>query len=899
MAQTTLRDHLQETEDAISAGRIDEALEGCQRILRQYPESLEVQRLLGEVYLAQGQLDQAQQAFDWVLTNDPENFIAYCDRALISERRSDYETALDCYQQAYELSRDTRIRKEFNKLSQKVGQQGFMFSRAGLARLYMRGDLLPQAVQEWESVLASSPDRIDARTGLLEAYWREGLADQVEHMAAQILEEVPSCLKALLLLAYALAPKDPQKTQELLQRVEALDPDLVMAQDLFADMMASQPNDPFLTLLKKSPVGLEISQKMAAAQPAADPDKTLAFPSSALNASTSAHAFASWGGIDTVSSTNGTDGAQKNVQVQESPALPVWTSEDFPDTWRAREKSQAAAPAPQPLDIAEQMTSAMSPVDGRSVPDQAAAPSEQNEPQFEAWQAFQESQSREAQPPQPERQQPAWSDLLPVSTLESMDNWGSLGDVGAGDAASNWAASTQADDAPAPPAWLSMLTQGELKQLTGEVPAVPPSSEAKTSQEPSLQSSAPIAFDQSPVREDEAQAEAPTAEPARPEDREEEQLSFGPEWLKSLGAATIENARPAEQTHSSAEPQEQEQEEQEQERQPQADYETWSTPAAGLAEAKEQDALMTLEDLEQSLQAQGFMPLEPHSLSKVAAQENESTLPAEPQMQEVAEEPSLVEALAEFGNLELPSQAPMNAPPSSAPEPRQFSAQPEWMAALQPSSAPSPTQPLHNVPPAQSKTGAGPVFEQQAPGAIVDAPQEPTDIEATVSASIRKPPSSSSLVRESQSALPGRADALLTGELETTMRRPAVRLQPVERRSGLHERSFSVSRRRSAERTVGKAVESNVSNQQRLVRGYQYQLAGDYDEAMQEYRVIIRNAPELLSEVISNVRALLKLTPRYSAGYRVLGDAYMRQGEYLQAMEAYNKALTMARKARA
>jgi len=65
---------------------------------------------------------------------------------------------------------------------------------------------------------------------------------------------------------------------------------------------------------------------------------------------------------------------------------------------------------------------------------------------------------------------------------------------------------------------------------------------------------------------------------------------------------------------------------------------------------------------------------------------------------------------------------------------------------------------------------------------------------------------------------------------------------------------------------------------------------------MQEYRIIIRNAPELLDEIISNVRALMKLAPKYSAGFRVLGDAYMRQGEYLHAMEAYNKALTIAKK---
>ena len=89
-----------------------------------------------------------------------------------------------------------------------------------------------------------------------------------------------------------------------------------------------------------------------------------------------------------------------------------------------------------------------------------------------------------------------------------------------------------------------------------------------------------------------------------------------------------------------------------------------------------------------------------------------------------------------------------------------------------------------------------------------------------------------------------------------------------------------------------------ITDKERLLKGYQYQLAGAYDDAMQEYRLIIRNAPNLLGEVISNIRALLKFAPKYAAGYRVLGDAYLRQGEYLQGMEAYNKALTMAKHAR-
>ena len=136
-------------------------------------------------------------------------------------------------------------------------------------------------------------------------------------------------------------------------------------------------------------------------------------------------------------------------------------------------------------------------------------------------------------------------------------------------------------------------------------------------------------------------------------------------------------------------------------------------------------------------------------------------------------------------------------------------------------------------------------------------------------------------------------DALLDLELETTMKRPAVRLQPMQSqrqgmsRGGAGERSAPV-----------KPTPGDLTFKERLLKGYQFQLAGAYDNAMQEYRIIIRNAPELLGEVVSNMRALLKLAPKYSAGYRVLGDAYMRQGEYLQAMEAYNKALTMAKKAK-
>jgi tetratricopeptide (TPR) repeat protein len=132
------------------------------------------------------------------------------------------------------------------------------------------------------------------------------------------------------------------------------------------------------------------------------------------------------------------------------------------------------------------------------------------------------------------------------------------------------------------------------------------------------------------------------------------------------------------------------------------------------------------------------------------------------------------------------------------------------------------------------------------------------------------------------------------------MKRPAVRLQPMQQRtSSSTQPNQPASHGRAGERsTVGGAAGGSLNYKERLLKGYQNQLAGAYDDAMQEYRIIIRNAPDLLGEVVSNMRALLKIAPKYSTGYRVLGDAYMRQGEYLQAMEAYNKALTMAKKAK-
>jgi tetratricopeptide (TPR) repeat protein len=780
MAQIMLRDYLQQTEDALSSGRIDDALAHCQHILTHFPGSLEAQRLLGEVYLAQGHLEDAQQSFDWVLTSDPENVVAYCDRALISEHASDFDTALDCYQQAYELSRgNSQIRQEFNSLSAKVGQPDFMFSRAGLARLYMRGDLLMQAIQEWEVVLAATPERLDARTGLLEAYWREEQFDRVEQLANQVLDENPSCLKALLLLAHTTAPRNLEQARELIKKVEALDPELVIAHDLFGDLMAREPNDPFLALLKKSPValpGITNASPIPAmtATPALEPTATAA--NSAPTTAASTDQLFGWSSLDT------------NVEAHENyqptltpPDYTAWSSSDIDRTSSGGTEFREVD-LPTPPAWLEMLTQREQHEPGAAVLSEATTPVIEQEPPT----AIPSAQLQPAMGPARD---------VPVTRVEMLSPL----------PPPNLAA--EDSDDMGWPEWLKSLGATSMDSEPSPQPMEPTAELRQEEQEASQwnnQAGEQTIQNMSPAWTEQV-AEQPTQQAA-------------PTWLDQLAAPA------AQETHSTWM-------EQAVEQPIEQTAPTWTEQPLPMVE---QRAITMLEDIQQNLHAQGFVELEPGALSAIA---------------HGTQEPTLSSALAQLGN-------PETSPPAQPPEPGDIT---------------PPVPPI-------TESAAQPLWAA-TPG--------PVPVQAAGS--------NTSVSPQSYMVPPNLADTLLDSELETTMKRPAVRLQSMQPRPPIQQDQTTLMGKGYA----GEALAEGYSSQRDLLlRGYHYQLVGDYDEAMQEYRAIIRSTPDLLDEVISNVRALLKLAPKYSAGYRVLGDAYMRKGEYLQAMEAYNKALTMTKKAK-
>src|SRR5438874_2146600 len=936
MAQTTLRDYLQTTEDAISTGRVDDALANCQYILNHYPEALEAQRLLGEIYLAQGKLEDALQTFDWVLTNDPENVMAYCNRALISERMSDYDTALDCYQQAYELSRGNgQIRQIFNQLSQKIGQQGFVFSRAGLARLYMRGDLLPQAVQECDTILSASPDRLDARTGLLETYWREGVYEKVEQLAKEILRDVPHCLKALLLLAHVTFAQDALQAQDLMRQVEELDPDQVMAQELFSDFIARQPKDPFLKLLKKSAtVVSETSNGKKPTSTAAELEKLSHEPNETTSASTPStfsDPLVRWSSLDNI-----IEPQQDYQTLHGASPYGNWVGNNASDVSSLSTIGRQDSTPGQPKNGAKAGSITPHLDDWSAFGQQSDT---QQESGLETWQTQPEpievhDPAQDNDQP-PADQQPAWyhMEAFPESSADSLSGTSDIDPILS---SSSWELEEADSDLPAPPAWLDMLTKGDRRQASGPIHQVPHAEPAvKQAATAAQQSAAPPVNTEEPAGPTGPEESAPAPEiwatwqdhvqvsTPSSESSEEEGFSFGPEWLKTLGATPIESTAPQETEPVappvlSVEPEPPVPDEPAEVPEAAMDWtipaanpdsqqwtaednpivapateqeitlENWLEQAAQKLNRPEQNMLTTLEELEDDLRLQGFRPLEPGTLSALA------------------KEPSLSSALAEFGNFQIqdankvePQQSsqPVITPADTSADELLWSATPEPIAqtSIEPAVLNAPEQ----TPVTSSHLDAlSSLISSRAEAQEISrfSPQpvqpEPAPVPKQVAST---PPNIQS---PAAAAANTQSNTAIDFELETTMKRPVVRLQPVQQRPAAQQYQAS-SRSRPAEYApTNKAAEGTLSNKERLIKGYQYQLAGSYDEAMQEYRVIIRNAPELLGEVVSTMRALLKIAPKYSAGYRVLGDAYMRQGEYLQAMEAYNKALTMAKKAR-
>jgi tetratricopeptide (TPR) repeat protein len=80
----------------------------------------------------------------------------------------------------------------------------------------------------------------------------------------------------------------------------------------------------------------------------------------------------------------------------------------------------------------------------------------------------------------------------------------------------------------------------------------------------------------------------------------------------------------------------------------------------------------------------------------------------------------------------------------------------------------------------------------------------------------------------------------------------------------------------------------------RLEQARELREMGRLDEAFSTYRVLLKLAPDLLPDVAAEIEEALRAAPNHPEARRLLGDVKLKQGDYMGALEAYNRAVELA-----
>ncbi len=235
--QVTLASYADEVRELIHNDRNAEAVAICMHILRYYPKCVDAYRQLGQALLEKGQLDDAKEVFRRVLSADPESVVAYAGLAVILEQEHLVAEAAWHMERAYEVApSNTELHKELHRLYHEMDgrpRARLELTPGALARLYITEGLYTQAIQELNAIVATDGGRFDAHVALAETLWRVGQMRQAAEIAQTLLDRLPYCLKANLILGTVWKETGLSESDQYLQRAQALDPTNQTAQRLF------------------------------------------------------------------------------------------------------------------------------------------------------------------------------------------------------------------------------------------------------------------------------------------------------------------------------------------------------------------------------------------------------------------------------------------------------------------------------------------------------------------------------------------------------------------------------------------------------------------------------------------------------------------------------------------
>lgn len=200
MSRIPLRKYVQEIEVLIENGNLDEAQKHCLYVLKTFPKSIAIYRLLGKILMEKGEYEDAVYLFEKVLEVIPDDFISHVGLSFIAEVREQLDDAVMHMERAFELQpTNALLKEELKRLHLKkdsIEPQTIRLTRGALVNMYLRSTLYPQAIAELNIGLQTNPNRIDFKERLAEALLYQGDKIAAVQTSIDILGKAPFSFSA-------------------------------------------------------------------------------------------------------------------------------------------------------------------------------------------------------------------------------------------------------------------------------------------------------------------------------------------------------------------------------------------------------------------------------------------------------------------------------------------------------------------------------------------------------------------------------------------------------------------------------------------------------------------------------------------------------------------------------
>jgi tetratricopeptide (TPR) repeat protein len=239
MPRISLRTYEKDIEEMIEQNQLNEAVAHCKHILQFFPKNISTYRILGKSFLEAKQYKETADIFTRVLTVYPDDFIAHAGMSIVRELENDLDAAIWHMQMAFDSQpSNIAIQEELKRLfdlRDGTHPEKIRLTRGALVRMYARGELYQQAIDEIKSALSEEPKRIDLQVFLAKMYFLSGDQEEALAIAERLISDFPFCYELNRILVSILKNLGSgKKAETYTARLVELNPYQAFVNDIYS-----------------------------------------------------------------------------------------------------------------------------------------------------------------------------------------------------------------------------------------------------------------------------------------------------------------------------------------------------------------------------------------------------------------------------------------------------------------------------------------------------------------------------------------------------------------------------------------------------------------------------------------------------------------------------------------